>query len=60
MFQLNPDKRTVEAIRRALRNNNGYCPCRPEKTDDTSCPCVMFVESGECCCNLFQMTGGDT
>lgn len=59
MFQLNPCKRTVDAIRHALRMNNGYCPCRPEQSEETSCPCVNFVETGECCCDLFLKVEGD-
>ena len=31
----NPDKEFVEEMRKAIKNNNGYCPCRKEKTEDT-------------------------
>lgn len=55
MIKLNPDKEIVEEIRKALRENDGYCPCRPEKTRDTVCMCKEFreQESGLCHCGLY-------
>lgn len=53
---LNPDKSIVEDVRRRLKENDGYCPCRLVKNKDTKCMCKEFVEqttSGECHCGLY-------
>ncbi len=44
------------AIAQAVRNNDGYCPCRIEKTTDTKCMCKEFreQESGVCHCGLYK------
>lgn len=51
----NPDKEYAEKIIVAIKNNNGYCPCKVEKTVDTKCMCLEFrqQESGLCHCGLF-------
>lgn len=55
MIRLNKDKDIVVEIRRALNENDGYCPCRIEKTADTKCMCKEFREQeyGECHCGLY-------
>lgn len=42
-------------IRQALVENDGYCPCRLEKTKDTKCMCKEFIEQeyGPCHCGLY-------
>lgn len=42
-------------IRQALAENDGYCPCRLEKTEDTKCMCKEFIEQkyGPCHCGLY-------
>ena len=53
---LNPNKEEVERIRRAVRENGGYCPCQLEKTSDTKCMCTNFVNDpneGWCHCGLY-------
>lgn len=46
-------------VRRKLKENGGYCPCRLEKTPDTKCMCKEFREqiehgiAGECHCGLY-------
>lgn len=50
------DKKHVEAIKSALQKNDGYCPCRLVKNEDTKCPCKEFRESnesGKCHCGLY-------
>ena len=49
------DKEMVEAVKEALKNNDGYCPCRSVKNEDTKCMCKEFREqtSGECHCGLY-------
>lgn len=55
MIKLNPDKEIVKEVRKVLRENNGYCPCALEQTEDTKCMCKEFreMESGECHCGLY-------
>lgn len=55
MIKLNPDKEIVKDVRKALVENNGYCPCVLEQTEDTKCMCKEFreMESGECHCGLY-------
>ena len=55
MIKLNPDKAVVEEIKKKLKANDGYCPCRITKSQDTKCMCKEFREqtSGECHCGLY-------
>lgn len=52
---VNADKELVELIRSRLKENNGYCPCALEKTDDTKCMCKEFRDKteGYCHCGLY-------
>lgn len=51
----NPDKEYVAEVRAALKENDGYCPCRANKNPDTKCLCKAFreQESGYCHCRLY-------
>lgn len=53
---LNPDTEHVKAIRQALKENDGFCPCAVTKSDNTKCMCKEFREqnSGFCHCMLYQ------
>lgn len=54
---VNKDKRLVEEIRKAQKDNGGYCCCAIEKTPDTKCMCKEFIESKEsgwCHCGLYH------
>lgn len=59
----NPDKELVAEIRRQLKENGGYCPCRIKRTPDTKCMCREFREAikdnkcGECHCGLYIIKG---
>ena len=55
MITLNDDKELINNIIKALANNDGYCPCRREKTADTKCMCKEFreMEEGMCHCGLY-------
>ena len=55
MIKLNPNKDVVEEIKTKLKANDGYCPCRITKSQDTKCMCKEFREqtSGECHCGLY-------
>ena len=51
----NQDKQIVDKILDALDKNNGYCPCKLEKNNDTKCMCKEFREQkeGYCDCGLY-------
>lgn len=51
----NPDKEYANEVRKKLKENNNYCPCRLEKTPDTKCMCKEFreMEEGMCHCGLW-------
>lgn len=51
----NPDKEYANEVRKKLKENGGYCPCRLEKTPDTKCMCKEFREQAEgmCHCGLY-------
>ena len=54
--RLNPDTNKVRAIREALKENDGYCPCTIHKSSDTLCMCKDFKEQstpGPCHCGLY-------
>jgi len=56
-IELNPDKNLVEEIRKAIKDNDGYCCCAIEKTPDTKCMCKEFrcdIEEGPCHCGLYR------
>lgn len=55
IVRLSEDKELVREIRIKLKKNDGYCPCKINKTDDTKCMCKEFKEqeSGECHCGLY-------
>lgn len=49
----NPDEEFVRNLKKRIKDNNKYCPCRIEKTQDTKCPCREFRETGDCICGLY-------
>ena len=57
-IKLNDDKEIVKTIKEGLKKNNGYCPCRVEKNEDTKCMCKEFIEqpNGPCGCGLYYKT----
>ena len=57
----NPDTEYVSLIREKLKENDGFCPCRVVKTEDTKCMCKEFKEQleGECHCGLYIKVKGD-
>ena len=52
---VNTDKELVALIREKLKANDGYCPCRLTKNEDTKCICKDFLEQeeGTCHCGLY-------
>lgn len=56
-IKLNSDKEIVEEVRAALKENDGYCPCRKEKKPEYKCICQDFLfqkEKGFCHCGLYE------
>ena len=52
----NPDEEMFKEVLTAVKDNQGYCPCRLEHTPDTKCPCKEFRDQeteGECNCGLY-------
>jgi ferredoxin-thioredoxin reductase catalytic subunit len=56
---INPDTAYADEVRKKLRENQGYCPCRLEHSADTKCICLDFREQlergepGPCHCGLY-------
>ena len=52
---LNPDKKIVNNIRKALIRTKGYCPCIPSYlwNNDAICPCKDYKETKKCKCKLY-------
>nr|DAQ21566.1 MAG TPA: ferredoxin-thioredoxin reductase [Caudoviricetes sp.] len=55
MIKVNKNKKLVAEIKQRIKDNNGYCPCRLLKNEDTKCMCKDFreQEEGECHCGLY-------
>ena len=55
----NPDIEYANEVIKKLKENDGYCPCALEKTEDTKCRCKNFRdqlargEEGACHCGLW-------
>lgn len=60
-IKVSDNKDHVEMIRKQLRENDGYCPCRLVRSQDTKCMCKEFLEQeeGECHCGLYIKVKGD-
>lgn len=43
-IKLNPDVELVNEIRKKLKENDGYCPCRLQHTQENKCMCKEFLE----------------
>lgn len=57
-IRVSDDKELVKEIRRKLKENGNYCPCKLTKNDDTKCMCKEFrdMAEGECHCGLYIKT----
>jgi ferredoxin-thioredoxin reductase catalytic subunit len=59
-IRVNPNREIVDALRAALKQTGGYCPCEIFKNDDTKCMCRDFRDQiskgipGECHCGLYE------
>lgn len=55
IIKVTNDVELKEKIRKALKDNEGYCPCKLEHIEDNRCICKEFIEqkSGPCHCGLY-------
>ena len=51
MIKVNKNKKLVAQIKQRIKDNNGYCPCRLLKNEDTKCMCKEIREQEECECH---------
>lgn len=58
--RLNEDKELVAAVKQGLKEKDGHCPCRLEKTEENKCICEEFRHQmadpdfeGYCHCMLY-------
>ena len=54
--QINPNKEKRVKITQAIKDNDGYCPCKLTRDKDNRCICKEFRESEElgwCHCGLY-------
>ncbi len=56
VVKLSENSELVQEIKKKLKENDNYCPCQIERTEDTKCMCKEFreQESGECHCGLYK------
>lgn len=54
-FKVSENEELVAEIRQKLKDNDGYCPCKLVKNEDTKCVCKEFLEQdlGTCHCGLY-------
>lgn len=53
----NLDKKKYDEVTEAVKQNDGYCPCLIERSEDTKCMCKEFREQateGLCRCGRFM------
>lgn len=58
--EFNPDKEIVDMIKEGLKESDGYCPCKLERSEDNKCICKEFRAqmqdpnfTGFCHCRLY-------
>lgn len=54
-IKLNKNNPKTNEIIQAIKNNDGHCPCKLIKNENTKCICKEFQEqaNGICHCGLF-------
>ena len=55
MIKYNIENPAFEYIKKAVKDNKGFCPCKLLKNEDTKCMCKEFREheKGICHCGLY-------
>lgn len=41
-------------LKRLRDTRKKNCPCKLKKTEDNVCPCIDFIETKKCICNVFM------
>lgn len=60
-FAKDKNLESIQNIQKAVKENDGYCPCRAVKTEDTRCMCKDFRDQidaaipGKCHCGLYEI-----
>lgn len=64
-IRLNENREVVESVKKGLKEKDGYCPCRLQRTEDFKCMCKEFREQiadpefeGYCHCLLYYKEKG--
>ena len=54
----NPDEKKYQEISNQVKENDGFCPCRLIRNEDTKCMCKEFrdMTEGTCRCGLYIKT----
>lgn len=55
-IKINSDKEIVELVKKGLKDNDGFCPCKVIHLPENKCMCEDFrnqKESGFCRCGLY-------
>lgn len=52
-FMINPDSEFVRNLKKRIKSNSGYCPCKLSKLPENKCPCNDFRNNGSCDCGLY-------
>lgn len=52
-FMINPDSEFVRNLKKRIKSNSGYCPCKMGKRPENKCPCENFRLNSECDCGLY-------
>lgn len=61
LVRITQDTEELVRIKKAIQENDGYCPCKLLKNDDTKCMCKEFRdrihndELGSCTCGLYEL-----
>ena len=52
---VNSDAVWADKVKQALKENDGYCPCKIIKDKNTKCMCKDFrdLKEGQCECGLY-------
>ena len=55
MIKLQEDLKLRQEIQQAVKDNDGYCPCKLQKIPENKCMCLEFrnQEKGYCHCGLY-------
>lgn len=55
MVSINKDNPNYKKLKKAIKDNDGYCVCKVIKNEDTKCMCKEFreQEEGICHCGLY-------